>query len=72
MADDVKKKSPRLARIPEAVVYAKMGRSKLYSKLNSGEIKARKRGGETMIDLDSVDAYHASLPDWTPSDNSKV
>lgn len=72
MADDIKKKSPRLASIPEAVIYGQMSRTKLYSKLNSGQIKARKRDGETMIDLDSIDAYHASLPDWTPSDNSKL
>ncbi len=58
----------RLARVKEACTYAHMSRTKLYGKLRDKTFKAYKRDGETMIDLDAIDAYHASLPDWTPSD----
>jgi len=35
-------------------------------------LKARKRDGETLVDLDSIDAWHEVLPNWTPQDNSKA
>lgn len=49
----------RLATVPEACAYAKMGRSKLYGKIRGGDIKAFKRGTQTLVDLDSIDALNA-------------
>jgi excisionase family DNA binding protein len=59
-------RSIRLARVSEACEYAAMGRTRLYSKLAEGVIKARKHGGQTLIDLDSLDRYLETLPEWTP------
>ena len=52
----------RLATVKQTMVYAKIGRRKLYELLNAGDIAAIKRGALTFIDLDSVDAFHAALP----------
>ncbi|WP_338833833.1 hypothetical protein [Bradyrhizobium septentrionale] len=35
---------------------------KAYELIAHERIRAYKMGGKTMIDLDSVDEYHASLP----------
>jgi hypothetical protein len=51
----------RLASVTETCGYARLGRTKLYDYLNRGVIVGYKRGGRTLIDLDSVDAMHASL-----------
>jgi hypothetical protein len=42
--------------------YGKFGKTKAYELIGHERIRAYKMGGETMIDLDSVDEYHASLP----------
>lgn len=55
----------RLASVKEALEYARMGRTKLYEKLNAGTITAYKDGKRTLIDLDSVDA---GLAPWRPGD----
>jgi excisionase family DNA binding protein len=51
----------RLATVREACVYGRFGHTKCYDYINEGKIIAYKRGRRTMIDLDSVDAFHASL-----------
>lgn len=51
----------RLATVREACAYGRFGHTKCYDLINGGEITAYKRGRQTMIDLDSVDAMHASL-----------
>jgi excisionase family DNA binding protein len=38
------------------------GKTKAYELIAQERIRAYKMGGKTMIDLDSVDEYHASLP----------
>jgi excisionase family DNA binding protein len=38
------------------------GRTKAYELIEAGKIDAYKMGHQTMIDLNSVDRYHASLP----------
>jgi hypothetical protein len=53
----------RLARVKDAQKYALVGNTKLYSLIARGAIKAVKLDGTTLVDLDSVDAYHASLPE---------
>ncbi len=63
----------RLASVKEACAYAKCGATKLYELMGEGKIAARRMFGKTMIDLDSVDAWHHSLPKIDPSEfrNSK-
>jgi len=39
---------------------ANFGRTKAYELIAHDRIRAYKMGGKTMIDLDSVDEYHAS------------
>jgi hypothetical protein len=42
----------------------RISRRKQYALLAAGKIKAKKDGLHTLIDLPSVDAYQASLPDY--------
>lgn len=41
----------------------RISRSKAYALIRDGLITARKLGSHTLVDLHSVDAYLASLPD---------
>jgi hypothetical protein len=41
-------------------------RTKAYKLIDAGAILAYKMGHKTMIDADSIDAYHASLPPIEP------
>ena len=60
---------PRLATIKEACIYAKMGRTRLYEKLNAKVLRAFTREGRTLIDLDSIDEMNkALLKPWVPRD----
>jgi excisionase family DNA binding protein len=56
----------RLVTIPEACKYARCAKSKLYQLIGEGKIVAVKDGHATLIDLNSIDAYHASLPRIEP------
>jgi len=51
----------RLATVREACAYGRFGHTKCYDYINQGRIIAYKRGHRTMIDLDSIDAFNASL-----------
>jgi hypothetical protein len=51
----------RLATVREACDYGRFGHTKCYDYINEGKIIAYKRGRRTMIDLDSIDAFNASL-----------
>jgi hypothetical protein len=42
----------------------RISRRKQYELLKAGKIKAKKDGLHTIIDLESVDDYQASLPDY--------
>jgi len=53
---------PRFVDVKTATRYARVGTTKLYDLIATGKIDARKDGGRTFIDLNSVDAYHRSLP----------
>ena len=58
---------PRLATIKEACIYGKIGRTKLYEKLNANVLRAFTRDGRTLIDLDSIDEMNkALLKPWVP------
>jgi hypothetical protein len=56
----------RLATVKEACAYAKMGRSKLYEKMNAGDVIAFRREGKTLIDLDSRCHGARDLKPWRP------
>jgi len=42
--------------------HGKFGKTKSYELIAQQRIRAYKMGGKTLIDLDSIDDYHASLP----------
>ena len=45
--------------------------TKMYELIDAGHVLAYKQGGQTMIDADSIDAYHASLPQIMPKKKPK-
>ncbi len=55
-------KARRLVKVKEALVYGQFGRTKFYELVAAGKIEAFKDGGTTLVDLDSIDEYQASLP----------
>ena len=62
MVDNDNNKRRRLVEFKDGCRYGKFGRTKAYELIAHERIKAYKMGGKTMIDLDSVDEYHTSLP----------
>ena len=61
----------RLATIKEACLYGKFSHTKCYELINTGRIKAKKFDARTLIDLDSIDAMYAALPDLVPNPGAK-
>jgi excisionase family DNA binding protein len=55
-------KRRRLVEFKDGCRYGKFGKTKAYELIAHDSIRAYKMGGKTLIDLDSVDEYHASLP----------
>jgi excisionase family DNA binding protein len=62
MVDNDNNKQRRLVEFKDGCRYGKFGKTKAYELIAQEQIRAYKMGGKTMIDLDSVDEYHASLP----------
>ncbi|MDF0515751.1 hypothetical protein P0R31_00655 [Bradyrhizobium yuanmingense] len=62
MVDSDSIKRRRLVEFKDGCRYGKFGGTKAYELIAHDRIRAYKMGGKTMIDLDSVDEYHASLP----------
>jgi excisionase family DNA binding protein len=62
MVDNENKKQRRLVEFKDGCRYGKFGKTKAYELIAQERIRAYKMGGKTMIDVDSVDEYHASLP----------
>ena len=56
----------RLVSVKRALEYADMGRTQLYEKIHANVIRAYKRGGKTMIDLNSIDDKNEALPPFVP------
>jgi hypothetical protein len=56
----------RLATVKEACRYGKFSHTKCYEL-----IKAKKFDARTLIDLDSIDAMYAALPDLVPNAGAK-
>jgi excisionase family DNA binding protein len=59
---DIDDRQRRLVEFKDGCRYGKFGKTKAYELIAQERIRAYKMGGKTMIDLDSVDEYHASLP----------
>jgi hypothetical protein len=57
---------PRLVPFRDGCKYGGFGKSKGYELMHTGKIKGSKMGKRTMLDLESIDRYHASLPKITP------
>jgi excisionase family DNA binding protein len=55
-------KRRRLVEFKDGCRYGKFGKTKAYELIAQERIRAYKMGGKTLIDLDSIDEYHASLP----------
>lgn len=53
----------RLVSIREACIYGKFSRAKCYELINAKRIKAYKFDTRTLVDLDTLDALFASLPE---------
>ena len=66
-SDDKSGSSPprRLVKVKEACAYGRIGETELYEYLHDGTIKAYKRRSTTLVDLDSIDAFYASLPPFS-------
>jgi excisionase family DNA binding protein len=62
MFDNDSSKRRRLVDFKDGFRYGKFGKTKAYELIAHERIRAYKMGGKTLIDLDSVDEYHASLP----------
>jgi excisionase family DNA binding protein len=62
MTDNDNNKQRRLVGFKDGCRYGKFGKTKAYELIAQERIRAYKMGGKTMIDLNSVDEYHASLP----------
>jgi excisionase family DNA binding protein len=62
MTDNDNNKQRRLVEFKDGCRYGKFGKTKAYELIAQERIRAYKMGGKTMIDLNSVDEYHASLP----------
>ena len=62
MAYNDEKNRRRLVAFKDGCRYGKFGKTKAYELIAQERIRAYKMGGKTLIDLDSIDEYHASLP----------
>jgi hypothetical protein len=61
MVDNDNNKQRRLVEFKDGCRHGKFGKTKAYELVAHERIRAYKMGGKTMIDLDSMDEYHASL-----------
>lgn len=58
---------PILVSVAEAAKMINCCRASFYKKLNSGEIRAKKDGSRTVIPIEELRRYAASLPDMQPT-----
>jgi hypothetical protein len=63
MSDVVKR---NLIPLKAALEKGGFKRTKAYELINEGKIIAYKMGHQTMVDADSIDDYHSSLPRIEP------
>jgi hypothetical protein len=55
-----------LITMKDALIKGGFKRTKAYELINDGVIMAYKQGHQTMVDADSIDAYHLTLPRIMP------
>jgi excisionase family DNA binding protein len=55
----------------EAARYLGIGKTKLYGELNSGRLKAKRAGGQTLIERTELDRWIAALPDHKPAETPR-
>jgi excisionase family DNA binding protein len=55
--------TPRYISLKDAVLRFGTSKSTLYLMIQRGHIRAVKRGGRTLIDVESADKYFDSLPE---------
>lgn len=58
---------PILVSVDDAARMIGCCRASFYKLLNSGAIRAKKQGTRTLIPVDELRRYAASLPDMVPS-----
>lgn len=58
------KENTMLLTIPEACAAIRIGRTKFYQLLNSGEIKAVKIGKKTLIPIKELENFINKLPNY--------
>jgi hypothetical protein len=63
---DERRQKRDLIPLKKALERGGFGRKKAYRLINEGKIIAYKMEGQTMVDADSIDAYHMSLPRIEP------
>jgi hypothetical protein len=56
-----------LIPLKKALERGGFGRTKAYQLIKKGKIIAYKMEGQTMVDADSIDAYHMTLPRIEPN-----
>lgn len=55
--------SPLSVSIPDAVKMTGVGRSSLYAAIKTGALSVRKAGRRTVVPVDALKAWLASLPE---------
>ena len=55
----------------EAAKYLGIGKTKLYAEINSGRLKAKRHGGQTLITKAALDEWIANLPEHKPADTKR-
>lgn len=57
----------RYGSLDEWCALSGLGKTRSYQLLRDGDLKAKKIGRRTLIDLDAGMAWLARQPDWTPT-----
>ncbi|QHO78061.1 hypothetical protein ACH79_41300 [Bradyrhizobium sp. CCBAU 051011] len=63
---DEPRQKRNLIPLKKALERGGFGRTKAYELIRKGKIIAYKMEGQTMVDADSIDAYHMTLPRIQP------
>ncbi|MCP1912352.1 hypothetical protein J2R96_004832 [Bradyrhizobium elkanii] len=63
MIENENNKLRQLVEFKDGCRYGRFEKTKAYELIAHDRIRAYKMGGKAMIDLDSVDEYHASMPE---------
>lgn len=56
----------------QAAAFLGFGKTKLLALVHTGRIKAKSLDGRIRVSTDSLAAFHASLPDYTPPEPNEA